>query len=35
MTGPVHRTITGPIAALEVALAEHVKGAKRATPSSP
>src|SRR5688500_19032362 len=35
MTPPAHRTITGPIAALEAALAEHVKAAKRADPLQP
>ena len=35
MTGPVHRTITGPIAALEPALAEHVRTAKRDDPLTP
>ena len=35
MTGPVHRTITGPIAALETALVEHVRTAKRDDPLTP
>jgi RecB family exonuclease len=35
MTSPAHRTITGPIAALEPALAEHVRAAKRDDPLRP